>query len=76
VARDAQGAYVLVVGAEGKVAQRRIEIHGMTRSQWIAKGALNDGDRVIVEGLQKVQPGAAAKAVPAGAPAGDRTAKL
>ena len=76
VARDAQGAYVLVVGAEGKVAQRRIEIHGMTRSQWIAKGALSDGDRVIVEGLQKVQPGAAAKAVPAGAPAGDRTAKL
>jgi len=69
VSRDEQGAYALVVGADGKVAQRRVEIHGMTNSQWIVKGALGDGDRVIVEGLQRVQPGATAKAVPANAPA-------
>ena len=68
VSRDEQGAYALVVGADGKVAQRRVEIHGMTNSQWIVKGALGDGDRVIVEGLQRVQPGATAKAVPANAP--------
>jgi len=69
VLRDEQGAYVLVVGADGKVAQRRIEIHGMTNSQWIVKGDLGDGDQVIVEGLQRVRPGATAKAVSATAPA-------
>jgi membrane fusion protein, multidrug efflux system len=74
LSRDEQGAYVLVVGADGKVAQRRVEIHGMTNSQWIVKGDLNDGDQVIVDGLQRVQPGAAAKAVPANAPAADAAA--
>jgi len=65
VLRDPQGAYVLVVGKDGKVAQRRMETHGMTTSDWIATGKLEDGDRVIVDGLQKVRPGAPAKAVPA-----------
>ena len=69
VARDSQGAYALVVGADDKVAQRRLEIHGMTRSDWIVSGDLGDGERVIVSGLQKVQPGATAKPVPANAPA-------
>ena len=74
VARDVQGAYVLVVGADGKVAQRRLEIHGMTRTGWIVTGDLGDGDRVIVEGLQKVQPGGTATAVPSAAPATDTPA--
>lgn len=65
LARDAQGAYVLVVDADGKVIQRRVEVHGMTRSDWILTGEIADGDQVILEGQQKVQPGAAAKAVAA-----------
>lgn len=64
--RDAAGAYVLVVDSGGKVEEKRVQTHGMTRSDWIVTGALADGDRVIVSGLQKVQPGATAKAVPAG----------
>jgi membrane fusion protein (multidrug efflux system) len=67
--RDNQGAYVLVVGADGKVAQRRLQIRNMTRSDWIVTGELVDGDRVIVEGLQKVQPGATARVAPVTAPA-------
>jgi membrane fusion protein (multidrug efflux system) len=63
VERDNQGAYVLVVDADGKVEQRRVNTHGLTRENWIATGSLNDGDQVIVEGLQKVRPGGAAKAV-------------
>jgi membrane fusion protein (multidrug efflux system) len=74
VSRDATGAYVLVVDAEGKVAQRRIQIRGMTHSQWFAAGDLRDGDRVIVEGLQRVQPGATARAVFANASAADAAA--
>jgi len=73
VSRDAQGAYALIVGADGKVAQRRLQTHGMTRTGWIVTGDLADGDRVIDEGLQKVQPGAAATVAPA-APAADAPA--
>ena len=65
VLRDNAGAYVLVVDAAGKVEQRRVQTHGMTRTDWIVTGKLADGDQVIVEGLQKVRPGAMAKAVPA-----------
>jgi membrane fusion protein (multidrug efflux system) len=69
VARDAQGAYALVVGANDKVAERRLQTQGMTRTGWIVTGELADGDRVIVEGLQKVKAGDTAKAVPAAASA-------
>jgi membrane fusion protein (multidrug efflux system) len=46
----------------------------MTRTGWIVTGDLADGDQVIVEGLQKVKPGAMAKAVPAAAPAAEAAA--
>ncbi len=65
IVRDMQGAYVLVVDAQGKVEQRRVQTHGMTRANWLVTGDLHDGDQVIVDGLQKVRPGAPAKAVPA-----------
>ena len=67
VARDDQGAYALTVDVDGKVAQRRLETHGMTRSGWIVTGDLGNADQVIVEGLQKVQPGGIATTVPAAA---------
>jgi membrane fusion protein (multidrug efflux system) len=74
VARDVQGAYALIVGADGKVAQRRLQTHGMTRTGWIVTGELAEGDQVIIEGLQKVQPGAMAKAVLVAAPAAEAAA--
>ena len=49
--------------------------------QWLVSSGLAPGDRVIVEGIQKVRPGAAVKVVPldavrpAGRP-GDKTARL
>jgi membrane fusion protein, multidrug efflux system len=64
LARDTQGAYVFVLGPEGKVEQRRVETHGMTRKDWILTGDLKDGDQVIVAGLQKVKPGGLAKVAP------------
>lgn len=63
VLRDNQGAYVLVVNAEGKVEQRRVTTHGLTRKEWIVSGSISSEDQVIVEGLQKVRPGGVAKAV-------------
>ncbi|MBK1641037.1 efflux transporter periplasmic adaptor subunit [Chromatium okenii] len=76
VLRDAKGAAVLVLGADGLVAQRRVETHGMTRSEWIVTGELRDGEQVIISGLQKVKPGAPAKlAAPKSAPANPAPAK-
>jgi len=71
VLRDGQGAYALTVDADGKVAQHRLQPHGMTRTGWIVTGDLSDGDRVVVEGLQKVQPGGTATPVPAATPTAD-----
>jgi len=67
ILRDQQGAYVLVVAADGKVEQRRVQTHEMTASDWIVTGALAEGDRVIFDGLQKVRPGAMARVAPANA---------
>lgn len=64
VQRDPGGAYVLVVDDQGKVEQKRVETHGLTRANWVVTGELADGDQVIVDGIQKVRPGAPAKAVP------------
>ncbi len=68
LSRNEQGAYVLVVDADGKVVQHAVQIDGMTQSNWIVTGDLKDGDRVIVDGLQRVKPGGDAKAVPASEP--------
>lgn len=72
VLRDNIGSSVMIMGADGKVAARPIKTGSVQGDKWIVTEGLKEGDVVIVEGLQKVQPGAAAKAVPwkpAGAPA-------
>ncbi|MEA3193766.1 MAG: rane fusion protein multidrug efflux system [Betaproteobacteria bacterium] len=66
VTRDSKGqATALVVGADNKVAQRAIEATGTLGDQWVVEGGLADGERVIVAGTQKVQPGTTVRAVAA-----------
>lgn len=64
VQRDTNGPYVLVVGADGNVAQKRIKADRLQGDSWIVTDGLADGDQIIVSGLQKAKPGAAAKATP------------
>ncbi len=64
VQRDAVGVYVFAVGADGKVAQKRITADSQQGADWIVTGGLADGDKIVVSGVQKVQPGAPAKALP------------
>ena len=65
VARDASGqASVLVVNAQNQVEQRDIQTGATAGDRWIVSSGLNAGDRVIVEGLQKVRAGATVVAVP------------
>lgn len=64
VQRDAEGNYVMVVGADGKVVQKPVTTDRLEGSNWIVTGGIADGDQIVVSGLQKVKPGAPAKATP------------
>ena len=57
VLTDPQGSYVLTVNADGQVSQTRIELGHSIADEVVALSGLKAGDRVVVEGLQKVQPG-------------------
>ena len=49
--------YVYVVNKEEKVEQRLIHIDAELPQMFIVKDGLNDGDRVLLEGIRKVRPG-------------------
>ena len=69
VSRDPRGnAVALVVAADGTVQSRQLRADRAIGSQWLVSEGLAAGDRVIVEGLQRVRPGAPAKAVEKAAP--------
>jgi len=57
-------ATVMVVGADGKVEPTRVKLGQAVGTKWIITDGLKAGESVIVEGLQKVQPGMPVKAVP------------
>jgi membrane fusion protein (multidrug efflux system) len=53
----------MVVNRDGKVEPRIVKASRTIGNQWLIDEGLAAGDRVIVEGLQKVQPGMTVKAV-------------
>ncbi|MEN1941378.1 efflux RND transporter periplasmic adaptor subunit [Luteimonas sp. MJ174] len=60
VARDPKGnTTAMVVNAEGVVEQRPVVVSQTIGDQWLVESGLAAGDRVVVEGLQKIAPGAA-----------------
>ena len=56
---------LLRVSKDGKVEPRVLQTNRTVGSNWLVTAGLNDGDQLIVEGLQKVRPGAVVQAVPA-----------
>jgi membrane fusion protein (multidrug efflux system) len=65
VSRNPKGDPVaLIVDAEGKVRQRMLMLDRAIGDAWLVSSGLAPGDRVIVEGMQKVKPGASVKVVP------------
>jgi membrane fusion protein (multidrug efflux system) len=65
VSRDPMGNPIaLIVDGEGKVIQRTLTLDRAMRDRWLVASGLAPGERVIVEGSQKVQPGAAVRVVP------------
>ena len=68
VTRTPKGdAVVMLVGAEEKVEPRPIKVVRTVGDNWLVSEGLKEGDRVILEGLQKARPGTPVKAVPFGA---------
>ena len=59
-----QGQMVMVVTPEGTVAPVPVKTGGLSGNDWIIAEGLKGGEQVIVNGLQKVRPGAPAKAIP------------
>jgi membrane fusion protein (multidrug efflux system) len=65
VSRDTKGQpLALIVDKEDKVQQRILRLDRAIGDKWLVTSGLEAGDRVIVEGLQKVRPGALVKVVP------------
>jgi membrane fusion protein (multidrug efflux system) len=65
VARDAKGnPTALIVDGEGKVGKRMLTLDRAIGARWLVASGLAPGERLIVEGVQKVRPGDAVKVVP------------
>ncbi len=65
VSRTPKGEPIgLVVDDSGTVQQRMLNIDRAIGNEWLVASGLAAGDRLIVEGMQKVKPGATVKVVP------------
>jgi membrane fusion protein (multidrug efflux system) len=65
VTRDSTGAAIaLVVNADNKVEGRKLVTDRAIGDQWLVSSGLKSGDRLIVEGTDRVKPGQTVKIAP------------
>lgn len=64
VTRSSQGDTVMVVGEDGKVSPRPVKIGSAKGTSWVVTSGLKTGEKVMVDGFQKLRPGATVKPVP------------
>ena len=67
---DQSGYYTLIVDSDHKVVQRRVATGPNLDTDVVVTSGLSDGDKVIVDGIQKVRPGLVVKETILSAPAG------
>ena len=64
VLRDANGnASVYVVTADNKIEQHPIKVSRTSGDKWIVTSGIEPGERIVIEGLQRIRPGAAVRVV-------------
>jgi membrane fusion protein (multidrug efflux system) len=69
VTRDASGkAQVFIVGPGDKIEIRKIDAERTEGINWVVKGGLKAGDRIVVQGSNGLKPDQKVKAVPADTP--------
>jgi membrane fusion protein, multidrug efflux system len=66
VQQGPKGSVVFVVGPDNKVEVRGVQATGWQGNQWLIESGLHEGERIVVEGLHLLAPGAPVKPVPAG----------
>ncbi|HEY9193681.1 MAG TPA: efflux RND transporter periplasmic adaptor subunit, partial [Methyloversatilis sp.] len=58
VTQTESGSIVMLAGAENKVEPRPVKLGQWQGKDWVVTGGLKPGDRVIVDNLIKLRPGA------------------
>jgi membrane fusion protein, multidrug efflux system len=58
VLQGQQGKFVYVVDDAGRAEMRPVEVGDWISDQWVVESGLAEGERVVVDGTVKVQPGA------------------
>src|SRR5512135_1105871 len=71
VQQGAQGRFVWVVGADGKVQPRPVVVGDWYGDSWFINEGLSAGDRVVVDGALRLAPGVQVDAVPYAPPPSD-----
>jgi membrane fusion protein (multidrug efflux system) len=66
IQRDQRGPFALVVGPQGTVETRQVTLGQQVDSFFVVEDGLQEGEAVIVEGLQRVRPGVPVEAVRSG----------
>jgi membrane fusion protein (multidrug efflux system) len=65
ISRDPKGNPIaMIVDSEGKVGMRPLTLDRAIGNKWLVSSGLSAGERIIVEGIQKVRPGIPVKVVP------------
>lgn len=59
-----KGKFVYVIGKEDKAEMRPVEVGDWIGDQWLVSSGLKSGERVVLDGTLKVQPGALLKVSP------------
>jgi len=74
IARDPRGnTTAMVIGKENTVEVRPVQVSRTVGDKWLVEGGLAVGDQVIIEGLQKIQPGIQVRVVEASSKATETT---
>lgn len=69
ISRDAKGAATaLVIGADSKAELRTVVAERTVGDRWVVSKGLRAGDRLILEGLGRIQPGQSVRPVPVTTP--------
>ena len=68
IVRNSKGdPTAMVVGKDDKIEVRAVQVSRAIGDKWLVEGGLAAGERVVVEGFQKIRPGVTVQAVEAGA---------
>ncbi len=67
IQEDQTGRYVLAVDQDNQVQVRRVTTGEQQGTDWVIQSGLQEGETVIVQGVQRVRPGAAVNPVMASA---------